>query len=87
MGGFLHLAYLPYTPALNSKLQWRIWKKVRRESVEEEWIKDLWLSQEEEERKKNTYSRDILCGAGMCLVLTNADMPGTHTEKHLPGLK
>lgn len=73
------ILYLRLIPLL---LNGKNLKEGEKREGEEERIKDLWLSQKEEERrgKNAAYSGDILCGAGICLVLTNADMLGTHTH-------
>ena len=49
---------------------------------------DCHRKKKKEKKKNAAYSGDILCGAGMCSVLTNADMPGTNTHSETPtGLK
>ena len=85
----LYLCLLPLN--LNGKSQRRIWKKVRRErgggadqrlvTVTERWRRSgrRRRRRQKEEKKKEAYSGDILCGAGMCLVLTYTD---THTHTH-----
>lgn len=79
----LHSASLPYTPRLSQR---QVAEKNLKEGEKREGrrsgSKTCDCHRKKKKEKNAAYSGDILCGAGICLVLTNADMLGTHTHTH-----